>query len=214
MPRLAARPAAGDRGRPVDGHEQLGGGGRSAAVSDDRGGLPLRRDARRSSRWRRPTSGLMFTNDVMPVKVRWFLRRRPDGLPRACTRRTWRSPSGYEPARSPKPRRSYRGRIGGQMDGMRVVVPFHVHGTLAADAIFHYKMPCDATLVRVDTYGTANVTSALIVGTAADDNGYITTFAPGAQRDLGDEGSRGLRRGAERATRRSARTSRRTRCCC
>ncbi len=37
----------------------------------------------RSSRWPRPTSGLMFSNDVMPIKVRWFYRRRADGLPGA-----------------------------------------------------------------------------------------------------------------------------------
>ena len=28
-----------------------------------------------------PTSGLMFTNDVMPVKVRWFYAAGADGLP-------------------------------------------------------------------------------------------------------------------------------------
>jgi hypothetical protein len=51
------------------------------------------------------------------------------------------------------------------MDGMRFVVTWHVHGTLSADAIFRYKLPCDATLVRVDTCGTADVTSALKIGT-------------------------------------------------
>jgi hypothetical protein len=66
------------------------------------------------------------------------------------------------------------------MDGMRFVVPFHFHGTLAANPVIRYKLPCAATLVQVDTSGTANVTAALIVGTAADDDGYIKTFAPGA----------------------------------
>lgn len=65
------------------------------------------------------------------------------------------------------------------MDGMRFVVAWHIHGTLTADAVIRYKMPCDATLVQVDTCGTAAVTSALIVGTTADDNGYITTYRPG-----------------------------------
>ena len=32
------------------------------------------------------------------------------------------------------------------MDGMRFVVPLHGHGTLAADMIMHYKLPCGATL--------------------------------------------------------------------
>ncbi len=80
------------------------------------------------------------------------------------------------------------------MDGMRFVVSWHVHGTLAADAIFRYKLPCDATLVRVDTCGTANVTSALKVGTllpTSDDDGIIKSFAPGANavfvtKDRGD----------------------------
>lgn len=65
------------------------------------------------------------------------------------------------------------------MDGMRFVATFHVHGTLSANAIFRYTLPCDATLVRVDTNGTANVNASLIVGTAADDNGYITAYTPG-----------------------------------
>ena len=80
------------------------------------------------------------------------------------------------------------------MDGMRFVVTWHVHGTLSADAIFRYKMPCDATLVRVDTCGTANVTSALKIGTllpTSDDDGYVKSFAPGANatfvtKDRGD----------------------------
>jgi hypothetical protein len=66
------------------------------------------------------------------------------------------------------------------MDGMRFVVNFHVHGTLSADAYFRYKLPCPATLVQIDTNGTANVTSSMIVGTAADDDGYVKAFTPGA----------------------------------
>ncbi len=59
-------------------------------------------------------------------------------------------------------------------------VNFHTHGTLSANAIYRYVMPCDATLVRVDTIGTAAVSAGLIVGTPADDDGYIKTFVPGA----------------------------------
>lgn len=77
------------------------------------------------------------------------------------------------------------------MDGMTVVVPFHIHGTLTADAIMRYYVPKPMTLVSVDTCGTANVTSSLIVGTPADDNGYLTAFTPGAnatwvRKDRGD----------------------------
>jgi hypothetical protein len=77
---------------------------------------------------------------------------------------------------------------------MRFVVSWHVHGTLSADAVFRYKLPCDATLVRVDTCGTANVTSALKIGTllpTSDDDGIIKSFTPGANatfvtKDRGD----------------------------
>ena len=80
------------------------------------------------------------------------------------------------------------------MDGMRFVVAWHIHGTLSANAIIRYKLPCDATLVQVDTCGTANVTSSLIVGTllpTSDDNGLIAAFTPGANatfvtKDRGD----------------------------
>ena len=44
------------------------------------------------------------------------------------------------------------------MDGMRFVAAWHFHGTLSADAVIRYKLPCDATLVQVDTNGTATFT--------------------------------------------------------
>lgn len=77
------------------------------------------------------------------------------------------------------------------MDGMRFTPTWHMHGTLSANVVIRYKMPCDATLVQVDTNGTANVTPALIIGTAADPDGYIKTFTPGANatavtKDRGD----------------------------
>jgi len=80
------------------------------------------------------------------------------------------------------------------MDGMRFVVAWHIHGTLTGNAIIRYKLPCDATLVQVDTCGTANVTSGLIIGTllpTSDDNGLIASFVPGANavfvtKDRGD----------------------------
>jgi len=65
------------------------------------------------------------------------------------------------------------------MDGMRFVVTWHVHGTLAADAVIRYKLPCAATLVQVDTCGTANVHAALKIGTVGDDDGYVKAFEPG-----------------------------------
>lgn len=77
------------------------------------------------------------------------------------------------------------------MQGNLFTVTYHLHGTLSANAIMRYLLPINATLLRVDTIGTANVTAALIVGTPADDDGYIKTHAPGANnawvtKDRGD----------------------------
>lgn len=66
------------------------------------------------------------------------------------------------------------------MDGMRFVWHLHGHGTLAADMVAHYKMPCDATLVQVDAVATTAAVGSVIIGTDADDNGYLTTFNFGA----------------------------------
>jgi len=65
------------------------------------------------------------------------------------------------------------------MDGMRFTAQWHFHGTLSADAVIRYKLPCNATLVQIDTNGTADVHAALIVGTAGDTDGYVKTFTPG-----------------------------------
>lgn len=70
------------------------------------------------------------------------------------------------------------------MIGNTFTANFHLHGTLSANAILRYTVPVDATLISVSSIGTANVTSALIVGTAADDDGYIKTHAPGANNTL------------------------------
>ena len=65
------------------------------------------------------------------------------------------------------------------MDGNRFVVTWHVHGTLAADVVIRYKLPCAATLVRVDTCGTADAEGALVIGTVGDTDGYVKTYTPG-----------------------------------
>lgn len=77
------------------------------------------------------------------------------------------------------------------MDGLRFVVAWHFHGTLSANPVIRYKLPCNATLVQVDTNGTANVTPSLKIGTAEDDDGYIKAHTPGANatavtKDRGD----------------------------
>jgi len=65
------------------------------------------------------------------------------------------------------------------MQGNLFSVNFHTHGTLSADAIYRYVLPIDATLIQVDTIGTANVTSALTIGTPDDPDGYVKSFKPG-----------------------------------
>jgi hypothetical protein len=66
------------------------------------------------------------------------------------------------------------------MDGMRFVVPVHGHGTLAADMIAHYKLPCGATLVQVDAVATTAAVGTVKIGTDADDDGYLPAFTFGA----------------------------------
>ena len=66
------------------------------------------------------------------------------------------------------------------MDGMRFVWHLHGHGTLAANMVAHFKLPCDATLVQVDAVATTAAVGTVIIGTDADDDGYLTTFTFGA----------------------------------
>jgi hypothetical protein len=65
------------------------------------------------------------------------------------------------------------------MDGNRFVATWHIHGTLSADAVIRYKLPCPATLVRVDTCGTADVHAALVIGVVGNTNAYKLTHTPG-----------------------------------
>jgi len=65
------------------------------------------------------------------------------------------------------------------MDGMRFVFTLHGHGTLSANMVSSYKLPCDATLVQVDAVATTSAVGTVIIGTAADDNGYLTAFTFG-----------------------------------
>jgi phage tail sheath gpL-like len=66
------------------------------------------------------------------------------------------------------------------MDGMRVVVTLHGHGTLAANMVAHYKMPCDMTLVQVDAVATTAAVGSLDIGTDVDPDGYLDGVTPGA----------------------------------
>ena len=82
------------------------------------------------------------------------------------------------------------------MDGMRFVVPLHGHGTLAADMIMHYKLPCGATLVQVDAVATTAAVGTAKIGTDADDDGYLPAFTFGAS-NVPTVADGGLHGGAE-----------------
>ena len=66
------------------------------------------------------------------------------------------------------------------MDGMRFIFSLHGHGTLAANMVANFKVPCDCTLVALNAVATTAAVGTLIVGTAADDDGYLTAFTVGA----------------------------------
>ena len=66
------------------------------------------------------------------------------------------------------------------MDGMRFVIHLHGHGTLAANMIALYITPCPCTLERVDASATTAAVGTVIIGTIADDNGYLTALTFGA----------------------------------
>lgn len=66
------------------------------------------------------------------------------------------------------------------MDGMRFFWHVHGHGTLSADMISSFRLPCAATLVSVQAVATTAAVGTVIIGTAADDNGYLTAFTAGA----------------------------------
>ena len=65
------------------------------------------------------------------------------------------------------------------MDGMRILVPVHLHGTLAANAQGVFQLPCGATLVEVSAAGSNANDATLQVGTSVDADGILTAVAIG-----------------------------------
>ena len=65
------------------------------------------------------------------------------------------------------------------MDGMRMVVPVHLHGTLAANASGAFVLPCGATLVEVSACASNDSDATLQVGAAADADGVMTAAVIG-----------------------------------
>jgi hypothetical protein len=69
------------------------------------------------------------------------------------------------------------------MQGIHFTVPFHFGGTLAADQVVRFAMPCDALLESISgcqsNAGSATLKAGL-GGTPNDDDGFITAYAIGA----------------------------------
>lgn len=61
-------------------------------------------------------------------------------------------------------------------------ITFFVTGTLSADVTFDFEAPIDFTIHKVFASQSNDGSATLIVGTSADDNGYITSFAIGDSR--------------------------------
>jgi hypothetical protein len=65
----------------------------------------------------------------------------------------------------------------------KFTMAFHITGTLSANATFTFTVPSDCQLVHVSAVASNDSDATLIVGTSADDNGYITSFT------IGDSGT-------------------------
>ena len=65
------------------------------------------------------------------------------------------------------------------MDGMRLVVPLHWHGTMAANATFRWTLPCGLKLVHVSSVASNNSDAKVSIGTTANDDAYKTSAVIG-----------------------------------
>jgi hypothetical protein len=68
------------------------------------------------------------------------------------------------------------------MDGARVVVPVHFHGTMAANGLFRWKTPCGLTLVHVSAGSSVDTNATVAVG----NTGTNQSAAYMAAKDVGD----------------------------
>lgn len=69
------------------------------------------------------------------------------------------------------------------MDGMRVVVPVHFHGTMAANGTFRWKTPCALTLVHVSAASSVDTDATVKIGNTGTngDDDYMAAKAVGDQ---------------------------------
>lgn len=68
------------------------------------------------------------------------------------------------------------------MQGNHLLLPFHVHGTLAADAVFRWRAPFPCSLRQIAIHASNDSDATVIVGTSGDTDGFLTA------QDAGDSG--------------------------
>jgi hypothetical protein len=69
------------------------------------------------------------------------------------------------------------------MDGMRVVVPVHFHGTMAANGTFRWETPAALTLTHVSAASSVDTNATVAVG----NTGTNKEAAYMAAKDVGDQ---------------------------
>jgi hypothetical protein len=69
------------------------------------------------------------------------------------------------------------------MQGMHFVLPVHLHGTLAANATFRWKVPFDCILQHISAAASNDSDATLKVGTSSDDDEIL------AETTIGDSGT-------------------------
>ena len=69
------------------------------------------------------------------------------------------------------------------MDGMRVVVPVHFHGTLAANGTFRWKTPCGLTLTHVSAASSVDTNATVKIGNTGTNGDADYMVA----KDVGDQ---------------------------
>lgn len=69
------------------------------------------------------------------------------------------------------------------MQGNHFSVSWHVHGTLAANASFRWVAPFNCSLVHAQAVASNDSDATIIIGTSADDNGFLTSTT------IGDSGT-------------------------
>jgi hypothetical protein len=65
------------------------------------------------------------------------------------------------------------------MDGLRFPIKEHYHGTLAANGVGAFALPCGATLVEVSATASNDSDATLQIGTSADADGIMAAKAIG-----------------------------------